>query len=226
MLRSVSIVALGHSRQEFDFDKNKDSDIWCVHLASFFYKDLLRRRDAVFEIHHDIWDLDEHAWKDFPKRKREEYRKRYLDVLVSLKCSVFMQFKDERIPNCKLYPFEKIVKKYGIFFDNTISLMLALAIEKGYEEIRLFGCDMQEEREKFRGRGVCEYYLGLAVGMGIKVSVPASSTLLVPFNPSPFEIYGTGKNASFFDKDCFERIKRYLELKNTQITDPRRGDAN
>lgn len=70
------------------------------------------------------------------------------------------------------------------YLTNTISYMLALAILEGYEEIGIWGVDMAVSSE-LRGkneyswqRPSCEFFLGIAVGMGIKVYIPPTADLL------------------------------------------------
>lgn len=70
------------------------------------------------------------------------------------------------------------------YLTNTISYMLALAIIEGYEQIGIWGVDMAVSSE-LRGkneyswqRPSCEFFLGWAAGMGIKVYIPPTADLL------------------------------------------------
>jgi hypothetical protein len=70
------------------------------------------------------------------------------------------------------------------YFTNSISYMIALAIYEKYEEIGIYGVDMATggfdtpNGEYAHQRPSCEYYIGIAVGRNIKVTVPSSADLL------------------------------------------------
>ena len=74
--------------------------------------------------------------------------------------------------------------RWNGYFTNTISYMIALAIYEEYKEISVFGVDMAtsnpplENTEYSHQRPSCEYYLGLAVGRGIKTYIPPCADLL------------------------------------------------
>ena len=210
MNKSVCIVANGYSRVGFEFKDNLDSDVWVWAFLVNEYP--LRETDAVFELHCDIWDLEEHAWnkiEDWDDRVRESGE--YLKALQETKAIVYMSFKDERIKNCVKYPFEVMINKFGVFFDNSISYMVALAIEKGYKEICLFGCEQHEERN-FYGYGIPEYIIGIAVGRGIEITLPGGSSLLIPFNTRPFELYGIRERVDlFFKKAGNKKMEKYFK---------------
>lgn len=79
------------------------------------------------------------------------------------------------------------------YLTNSISYMLALAIVEGYEEIGVWGVDMAVSSE-LRGkneyswqRPSCEFFLGWAAGMGVKVYIPPTADLLKCRNLYGFE---------------------------------------
>lgn len=75
------------------------------------------------------------------------------------------------------YPYDEIVSRFGIdYFSNTIAYMIALAVYEGYERIRLYGVDMALEEYK-REMPSVEFWLGVAVGQGIKVEIGQGSSL-------------------------------------------------
>jgi len=89
-----------------------------------------------------------------------------------------MQKKWTSIKNSEIYPKEEIVRRFGNYFTNTISWMIALAIHKGYKTIGIFGVDMAVSSEYHHQRPSCEYFIGLARGMGINVILPDEADLL------------------------------------------------
>ena len=68
--------------------------------------------------------------------------------------------------------------KYGDYFNNTVSWVLAFAMSEGFKEIHIYGVDMATHSEYGHQRPSCEYFIGLARGMGIKVVLPKESGLL------------------------------------------------
>lgn len=75
------------------------------------------------------------------------------------------------------YPYDEIVSRFGIdYFSNTIAYMIALAVYEGYEKIRLYGVDMAPEEYKNEMPSV-EFWLGVAIGQGIKVEISQGSSL-------------------------------------------------
>lgn len=90
-------------------------------------------------------------------------------------------------------PFSTSAKlDWNGYFTNSISYMIALAIHEGYKTIAVYGVDMAtgswyehlgkanagQNAEYYFQRPSCEYYLGVAVGKGIKVEIPSSADLL------------------------------------------------
>ena len=81
-------------------------------------------------------------------------------------------FKYEEIPLSKAFPIEECVQKLGFpYFSNTICYMIAYAILQGAEEIQIFGVNQASSHEYSEERGGVEYWIGQAIGRGIKVIV-------------------------------------------------------
>jgi len=79
------------------------------------------------------------------------------------------------------YPYDKIVERFdGMgkeFFTNTICYMIAYALYKGYNKIRMYGVDMATSMEYILERGGIEYWVGRAEGMGVKVECAKGSMI-------------------------------------------------
>jgi hypothetical protein len=91
------------------------------------------------------------------------------------------------------YPFDRVVPVVGEYFQSSIAYVLALAItemvafqkkpksivEVNYQqEIALYGIDVSPDEEWAYQRACIEFLVGIAIGMGIKVTIPESSALL------------------------------------------------
>jgi hypothetical protein len=98
---------------------------------------------------------------------------------------VYMQKHFDNIPASVAYPKEEVFKFFeekgymgAKYFTNSISYMIALAIYEGYKEIHIYGVDMAQDSEYAFQRPSCEYFIGIAEGMGIKVYIPCESDLV------------------------------------------------
>jgi len=91
---------------------------------------------------------------------------------------IYMHFPQPEIPMAVQFPTEELLKKYRNYFTNTVSWMIAHAIEEGAEVIGVWGVDMAAGTEYAAQRPSCEYYLGIAEGKGIEIVLPPESDLL------------------------------------------------
>lgn len=89
---------------------------------------------------------------------------------------------DGWIPGAVEYPLERVldVTKGRRYFTSTFSFQTALAIADGFEEIGLWGVELAlgSTRERLVENPCLEYWLGLAEGRGVKVTIPEGGTLL------------------------------------------------
>lgn len=81
-----------------------------------------------------------------------------------------------------MYPLEEIRAMFGQrdYFTVTFAYMVALAMWIGYDEIGLYGVELQRGsvRERRLELPCLTYWLGLAIGRGIKITLPEYSNLL------------------------------------------------
>jgi hypothetical protein len=132
-------------------------DIWSVHMGAF----LLRRVDVLFEFH------------DPAVFKKPEYAdKAYYDRLKTIQIPVFMQRHYEDIPTSIEYPIKEIQQEFGNFFTNSISYMLALAFRNQYEEVHVFGVEMEHGTEYVDQARSVIFFTGILLGRGVKVFYP------------------------------------------------------
>jgi hypothetical protein len=135
--------------------------------------------DRWFEIHDITLGADGKYRRrddlDFRGQKVDEYMK----GLAAMTCPIiYMQKHWDAVPNSVAYPLDAILTIFGRYFTNTISYEIALAILMGYSEIVMYGVDMAVGSEYAHQRPSCEYFLGYAVGKGIKMTVPDEADLL------------------------------------------------
>lgn len=102
----------------------------------------------------------------------------YMADLAGLDIPVYMQKPWESIPKSLAYPLDKVLQKFGNYFTNSVSYMIALAILDGAKEIGCFGVDMATGSEYGPQRPSCEFFLGVAAGLGLVLNIPPQADLL------------------------------------------------
>ena len=166
--RRVAIVGFEPiSRKEAPL-KDKSWEIWTMNSDH----ELISKSDRHFEM-HDLAVYGDRAVDDVsPDPKYLKMLRRGLGV------PVYMLAAHDDIPGCVPYPIKEVVAKFGPYFTNSVSYMLALAIHERVDEIGVYGIDMAREHENGWERPSIEYFLGRARGMGMKVTIPDTSDLL------------------------------------------------
>lgn len=125
------------------------------------------RADAWYEIHtQDQFEADIVPGTD------------YHSWLKTCPIPVYMVKHFDWIPNSVEYPIEDRAARFGDYFYSTISYMIADAIAWGMEEIGIWGVDLAHDTEYEYQKPSAEYLLGIAKGMGIKLSIAPQSALL------------------------------------------------
>ena len=176
----VAIVGFAHTKTEAPFD-NPEYEIWGINRLHASMPD--KRWDRYFQIH----DLQAAHGDD------EEH----LKWLRAQKIPVYLRPDDMgkfSIPGEVPFPKQDLVDAFGNYFTNTVSWLLALAISFEYKEIAVYGVDMAVDMlidsEYAYQRPSCEYFLGVAAGLGITVSIPAGADLLKATHLYGFETGG------------------------------------
>ncbi|MFA5340316.1 MAG: hypothetical protein WC332_00925 [Clostridia bacterium] len=94
--------------------------------------------------------------------------------------------------NLGSYPINEIIEYFETdYFSNTIDYAIALAIYKGFTEINLYGVNMTARSEYLWQKPSLEFWIGQALGRGIKVKVHGSGSLILRTNGGVMYGYGT-----------------------------------
>jgi hypothetical protein len=163
-LKKVAIVGFSQHKVEAPY-ADPSFEIWGLNDLH----ESIPRWNRWFEMHSDK------QIKDYCSRKAGVP---YLEGLASLKCPVYMQKPRPEVPTSVRYPIEDMMAKFGNYFTNSISYMLALAIDEGYQVIHVYGVDMAQDSEYGQQRPSCEFFLGVARGRGCEIFLPKTSDLL------------------------------------------------
>lgn len=98
----------------------------------------------------------------------------------SMKVPLIAPFKYEEIPLSEPFPLDECVKEFGMpYFSNTISYMIAYALLKGAKEINLYGINQASSSEYFYERAGVEFWLGVALGLGVKITINGEKSELL-----------------------------------------------
>lgn len=203
-VKKIAIVGCSDSKDLAPFN-DKDWEIWGVN--NLFHH--ISKYDRWFEIHNLTKD-SEGNWK---RRGQSNFRGQdinaYIKDLANLKCPIYMQQHWDDIPTSTPYPLDEIKKKYGsimgwynedapegldderlnrkLYGTNTVTYMILLAIMEGATHIGVYGVDMAVDTEYHYQRPSCEFALGIAFGLGIKIYIPPQADLLKTVHLYGFE---------------------------------------
>jgi hypothetical protein len=167
--RKIAIVGTAPSSLHLAPWNKEGWEIWgCAGVFSAIDVTTIKNLALWFEIH-----TIEQIMKDFNT----------LEVFKKMPCPVIMIDENPDLPNSKAYPLDKILAFLPRYFSNTISYMIAYAIwlhklGENIETIGVWGVDMAAGGEYAFQRPSCEFYLGVAQGMGIEVIIPGEADLM------------------------------------------------
>lgn len=94
------------------------------------------------------------------------------------------------------YPIEEVINDLGYcYFNNTAAWAIAKAIHEGASKISLFGIDFSyaHSHDAEKGRGCCEFWLGVAAARGIEIAIAEASSLMDTCEPEETKLYGYGR---------------------------------
>lgn len=137
-----------------------------------------------------------------------------------LKVPLVAPYKYAEIPLSEEFPLEEVVKKFGIpYFSNTICYMIAYALLQNPEEIEIYGVNQAGSHEYHEERSAVEYWLGIAHGLGVKVTLHGKHSTLLKFK---------GKYGRDVMYGYLQNLKEYRDIKKKfgeqvihRLSDPR-----
>ena len=128
--------------------------------------------------------------------------------LTTTKVPVYMWEPQSEWPTSIALPKSTLVERFGSYFTNSISWMIAHAILEGATTIGVYGVDMAQGTEYAAQRPSCEYFLGLARGMGIEIIIPETSDLL--------------KSAAMYGAESDSALRLKLESREAELQEKMR----
>lgn len=219
--KKLYIIGCASTKNEVPWD-DKDAEYWGVNNL-YGVKIPGMHYDRWFEI-HNIWQDPKNG--KFLRRNMTDFRGQsimdYLNGLAKLNCTVYMQKHwPNLIPYSISYPLDDVIKFFmekGFTIDicryltNTIAYEIVLGIYLGFEEIQVWGVDMSHGSEYEHQKACCEFWLGVALGMGIKVYMPSRADLL----KTRF-MYGFEEKQSDIWNEKIEKARVEMKLKRLNL---------
>ena len=200
---------------EVPWDQRPERKIAIVGFTTS--RDLAPWKDPSFElwICNNLWKFVPDVWHrlyDLHDDKTIQSDPEHAAYLTQAQKPVVVWRSRPEWPSSISYPKDVVTENLGRYFTNSISWMIAHAIIEGATEIHVYGVDMAQGTEYAAQRPSCEYFLGLAVGMGIRVHVPDTSDLL-----KANAMYGAEDDSALYaklnDREQ-ELIQRMTDLQN------------
>jgi hypothetical protein len=165
---NLIIIGGGPSRAQVPF-ADPEFDRWVVGVSA---PEFHGYSDVVFEMHSGILSKEFGLWKNNSSGKYN-----YIADLNDCGKPICMCEHTDKIPKSFPFPIDEVTGAFGKYFNNTVSYMIAAGIMLGYKKMYFYGVDMDEEKYVYQ-RPICEFYIGYAIGAGIEVFIPDSSSLL------------------------------------------------
>lgn len=175
MNKKLAIVGAHPDTREKVNWNDESQDIWLFN--EWANQEWCKRWDAVLQLH----------WPSVYRSRDNEHDPGHWDWLRKdhgLDKRIYMQRLDNDVPNSYPYPLP-VIENTGLTFEGqevynakaTASFAIALAVHQGYEEIHVFGIEMEHSSEYHSQQPNFAYWVGYANGRGVKVDLHCSRRL-------------------------------------------------
>lgn len=167
-MKKIAIVGTAPTSSHLAPYDNPEWEVWVLNKTWMQEN----RWNRLYEIHG----------VDFLKQKHPD-QWHWLTQMQDGKRPIVMQEVHPEIKGSQRFDLQRTIDRFGQYFTNSVSYMIADAIFEQPEEIGIWGVDMalggkSGSDEYAAQRPSCEYLIGCARGAGIKVHVPKESDLL------------------------------------------------
>jgi len=177
----VAIVGFCQNTRDLCPYDDADLEVWGLNRGYVF----MPRADRWFETHGP----GVYKWK---VRRPEKH----LDWLKAFKGPVYLHEPDPDIPNSLAYPLLEVSQDIGVniwriladgsrqpmaenpYLTSSIAYELALAIHERFEQIEIYGVDLNTAGEYAWQKPGVEHLIGIAAARGIRVVIPDDCALL------------------------------------------------
>ena len=195
-------------------------------------------RGYLFQERADVW-WEMHGEHIYTWQQRRPGK--HMDWLKNFPGPVYMHRPDPGLPNSVAYPLAEVAADIGPYIwrvgktdkktngltdldamrDSTgepylsasIAYEIALAIYEGFEEIHLYGVDLNTDAEYAWQKPVVEFLLGVAAGRGIRVVLPDNCPLLTG------NLYGRGYLSPEGERMSYAQLETRFKALQKQLND-------
>ena len=131
------------------------------------------------------------SWFDLHRpeiwRQKKSWHPDYQHWLAHQSTSIFMQAEYPEVPASRPYPFAGIRQLFpSAPFAGTLDWMIAFALSLGATELGIYGVEYQSPHERLYQRFGTAYWVGMARGMGVPVTLPPGCRLLDNILPGEY----------------------------------------
>ena len=199
--KKVAIVGFAGSSRELVNAVDPDVEIWGLNNAYTFMKTKATR---WFEVHgHE---------------GRDEYRAKHWEKLEELDIPILALHPPANVKNVEELRFADICQEIGVepYLTNSIAYMLMYAIYAKATDIRLYGVDMATGTEYEKQRPCTEYWIGIARGAGIRVTIPDVSPICQGL------LYGVDRDDGFTRKMILDDMAQIRQNRETDLANYQR----
>ena len=158
----VAILGMASGHQRAPFYKH-DWEVWGLNNGYLLWTD----DNGKLPIHR--W-FELHPNSDLTRRRRPADHQERLAALT-IPVYSFWPKNPWKVQHPRVYPLTKAVRVGRDYFACTFAYQIALALVEGFREIALYGTPLNGSREALIERPCVEWWLGLAEGRGVKVTV-------------------------------------------------------
>ena len=168
-MKTVCIVGMAPTTAHLFVHEPMGVEVWGLNQGhALFTSEAMTRFTRWFQVH---------PYEEMAARQRPELG--HLEWLKGANIPVYMEEVHPDIPASVRYPYEEVCQTIGgNYMTSEPAFMLALAIHEKFDLIKVYGIDLDCEREWSYERACFEYLLGFAMGRGLKLWLPKGCPLL------------------------------------------------
>jgi len=141
-----------------------------------------------------LWHMDNIAVQELRAQKNEKVCG-MLKAMKNYKGPIYTSVHHDGYHNLIQFPLFEVIQKFGsAYFNSTPAYAIAYAMYIGVKELWLFGLDYTwpDVHKAEQGRACCEFWLGKATMLGMKIQICRHSTLMDSryFKEDDIPLYG------------------------------------
>jgi len=198
--KTVAFVGMAVSSCALAPFEDPDVEIWALNEMHNWK--WLKRWDRWFQIHatqswqrdlakrnvygHREWLKSAHlADPDMPTRVASHQTEEQIENGLK---PIYMQYWHEDVPNSIAYPLREVCDEHFKnirrgdatlkYFTSTFAYMMGIALLDGFERVELYGFEMAATDEYIEQKGCAEFWMGLAMGLGVELYIPPDCILM------------------------------------------------